>query len=118
MVDVWLKYGKNEVCARIPTRNYLGTIEPKEKPGVPDPTAEILRALREPIGSKPLNEIVKPEHKIAIVVDDFTRPAPSNLMIPPLLDELNRLGVKDENITVIFGCGTHRPVKPEEAKTS
>lgn len=115
MVDVWFKYGKNEVCARIPTRNYLGTIEPKEKPGVPDPTAEILCALREPIGSKPLNEIVKPEHKIAIVVDDFTRPAPSSLMIPPLLDELNRLGVKDENITVIFGCGTHRPVKPEEA---
>jgi nickel-dependent lactate racemase len=116
MVDVWLKYGKNEVCARIPTRNYLGTIEPKEKPGVPDPTQEILRALREPIGSKPLNEIVKPESKIAIVVDDFTRPAPSSLMIPPLLDELNRLGVKDENITIIFGCGTHRAVKPEEAK--
>ena len=115
MVDVWLKYGKNEVCARIPTRNYLGTIEPKERFGVVDPTAEIIRALGEPIGSKPLSEIVKPESKIAIVVDDFTRPAPSNLMMPPLLDELNRLGVKDENITVIFGCGTHRAVKPEEA---
>lgn len=115
MVDVWLKYGKNEVCARIPTRNYLGTIEPKEKPGVPDPTQEILRALREPIGSKPLNEVVKLGHKVTIVVDDFTRPAPSNLMIPPLLDELNRLGAKDENITIVFGCGTHRQVKPEEA---
>jgi nickel-dependent lactate racemase len=115
MVDVWLKYGKNEVCARIPTRNYLGTIEPKERPGVVDPTAEIVRALGEPIGSKPLSEIVKPENKIAIVVDDFTRPAPSNFMVPPLLAELNRLGVKDENITIIFGCGTHRAVKPEEA---
>ncbi len=115
MVDVWLKYGKNEVCARIPTRNYLGTIEPKERPGVVDPTAEIIRALGEPIGSKPLSEIVKPESKIAIVVDDFTRPAPSNFMVPPLLDELNRLGAKDENITIIFGCGTHRAVKPEEA---
>jgi nickel-dependent lactate racemase len=115
MVDVWLKYGKTEVCARIPTRNYLGTIEPKEKPGVLDPLAEIIRALREPIGSRPLSEIVKPENRIAIVADDFTRPAPSRLMIPPLLDELNRLGVKDENITIIFGCGTHRAVKPEEA---
>ena len=115
MVDVWLKYGKSEVCARIPTRNYLGTIEPKEKPGVPNPAAEILRALREPISSKPLDEIVTTESKIAIVVDDFTRPAPSNLMVPPLLDELNRLGVKDENVTIIFGCGTHRAVKPEEA---
>jgi nickel-dependent lactate racemase len=115
MVDVWLKFGKSEVCARIPTRNYLGTIEPEERPGVPDPAAEILRALREPVGSKPLDEIVTPESKIALVVDDFTRPAPSNLMITPLLDELNRLGVKDENIRIIFGCGTHRAVKPEEA---
>jgi nickel-dependent lactate racemase len=103
------------VCARIPTRNYLGTIEPKEKPGVADPAAEIIRALREPIGSKSLSEIVKPENKIAIVVDDFTRPAPSNLLVPPILNELNRLSVKDENITIIFGCGTHRAVKSEEA---
>ena len=115
MVDVWLKYGKTEVCARIPTRNYLGTIEPKEKPGVSDPAAEIIRALREPIDSKPLSELVKPDSRIAIVVDDFTRPAPSNIMVPPLLEELNRLGVKDQNIIIIFGCGTHRAVKPEEA---
>ena len=115
MVDVWLPYGKNEVCARIPARNYLGNIEAKEKPSVIDPRAEILRALNEPIGSKPLNEIVKPDHIIAIVVDDMTRPAPSSIMVPPLLDTLNELGVKDGNITIIFGCGTHRAVKPEEA---
>lgn len=36
-------------------------------------------------------------------------------MILPVLAELNAAGVKDENVTVIFGCGTHRPVKPEEA---
>ena len=37
------------------------------------------------------------------------------VMILPLLAELNAAGVKDENVTVIFGCGTHRAVKPEEA---
>ncbi len=116
MVDVWLPYDKTDVCARIPTRNFLGTIEPKEKPGVPDSRAEILRALNEPISSKPLNEIVKPGSKVAIVVDDVTRPAPSKVMVPPLLEKLNELGVKDEDVTIIFGCGTHRAVKPEEAK--
>jgi nickel-dependent lactate racemase len=116
MVDVWLPYDKTEVCARIPTRNFLGTIEPKEKPGVPDAKAEILRALREPIGSKPLSEIVKAGSKVAIVVDDATRPAPSHIIVPPLLEELNRLGVNDEDITIIFGCGTHRAVKLDEAR--
>ena len=115
MVDVWLPYGKTEVCVRVPTRNFLGSIEPKEKEGVPDAVLEIKRALNEPIGSKKLDEIVKPEDKVAIVVDDATRPAPSHLMVPPLLEELNNAGVKDENITIIFACGTHKAVTREEA---
>ena len=116
MVDVWLPYGVTEVCARIPTRNFLGTIEPKEKRGVTDPRVEVERALRKPIGTKQLSEIAKPGDKVAIVVDDSTRVTPSYLMVPPLLDELNKAGVKDEDVTVIFGCGTHRVVKPDEMK--
>jgi nickel-dependent lactate racemase len=115
MVDAWLPYGKSQVCVRIPTRNFLGSIQPKEKPGVSNPRAEIERALKEPLGSKKLDEIVKPESRVAIVVDDITRPAPSDLMVPPLLDELSSKGVKDENVAVIFACGIHRAVKPEEA---
>jgi nickel-dependent lactate racemase len=115
MVDVWLPYGKTEVCARIPTENFLGLIEPKEKLGASDAASEIERALKEPLGSKRLSEIVKPGNKVAIVVDDATRPAPSRLMVPPILNELNSAGVKDEQVIVIFGCGTHKAVTQEEA---
>ncbi len=114
MVDVWLPYGKTDVCVRVPARNLLGTIEPTDRPGVADPKAEVERALKEPINSKRLFEIAKPESKVAIVVDDATRKAPSETMLLPVLAELNSAGVKDENVTVIFGCGTHRAVKPEE----
>jgi len=109
-------YGKTEVCARIPTRNYLGSIEPKEKVGVKDPRAEIERALNEPIGTKRLSELAKPGYKVALVVDDQTRSTPSRLILSPVLDELNRAGVKDADVTIIVGCGTHRAAKPEEAK--
>src|SRR5665647_3762841 len=115
MVDVWLPYGKTDVCVRVPARNLLGTIEPKEQSAAADAKAEVERALKEPIGSKRLSELVKPESKVAIVVDDATRKAPSEAMLLPVLSELNAAGVKDENVTVIFGCGTHRAVKPEEA---
>ena len=115
MVNVWFPYGKTEVCARIPTRNFLGAITPKDKPCVADPEEEIIRTLKHPIDSKPLAELVKPGDTIAIVVDDATRPAPSKLLIPPLLKELNNCGVKDSDITILFGCGTHRPVTPKEA---
>ena len=116
MVDVWLPYGKTDVCVRIPARNLLGTIEPKDQQGAADPKAEVERALNEPIGAKHLREIVKPENKVAIVVDDATRKAPSEKMLLPVLAELNASGVKDENVTIIFGCGTHQAVKLEEAK--
>jgi nickel-dependent lactate racemase len=116
MVDVWLPYGKSDVCVRIPARNLLGSIEPNQVSAAADATAEVERALKEPIGSKKLSEIAQPENKVAIVVDDFTRSAPSHIMLPPVLAELNAAGVKDENITVIFGSGTHRAVKPKEAE--
>ncbi len=115
MVDVWLPYGKSDVCVRVPARNLLGSIEPKELAGAPDGKAEVERALKAPIGSKRLSEIARAEHKVAIVVDDASRHAPTAVMLLPVLAELNAAGVKDENVTVIFGCGTHRPVTPEEA---
>lgn len=115
MVDVWLPYGKTNVCVRVPARNLLGTIEPKEQPGVADAKSEISRALRMPIGSNKLSEIAKPESTVAIVVDDATRHTPSQIMLGPVLEELHISGVRDENITIIFGCGTHRQVKSEEA---
>jgi len=117
MVDVWLPYGKTDVCVRVPARNLLGSIESVERQGAADATAEVERALKDPIpiGSKRLSEIAKPESKVAIVVDDATRKMPTETMLLPVLAELNLAGVNDGNITIIFGCGTHRSVKPEEA---
>lgn len=117
MVDVWLPYGKTEVCARIPTRNFLGSIEPRRKAIAPNAGAEIARALSNPIGTKPLAEIAKPGDKVALVVDDVTRTTPSHLMIPPVLNELNKAGIPDEDITLIFGCGAHRSVDAAEMES-
>jgi len=115
MVDVWLPYGKTDVCARIPTRNFLGLIEPREKVGVADPMGEVRRALNEPIGCSRMTEMLKPYSKVAIVVDDATRPAPTRLMVEAVLEELNRAGVPNGNVTIIFACGAHRAVTREEA---
>jgi len=117
LVDVWIPYGKTQICARIPTRNYIGKIEPKEKQGVKDTTAEITRALNEPYGTRRLADLARRGDKIVIVVNDQTRSTPSHIIIPPLLDELNKAGIQDANITIIIGCGTHRSPKPEETKT-
>mgnify|MGYP003874946041 CR=1 FL=1 len=100
----------------IPEDRLLGFLEPREVPGVPDPEGEVIRALSEPIRSDRIGDIVGPGDKVVITAEDHTRSAPSWLMLPPLLDELNSAGVKDGDITIIFACGTHRAVRPDEAE--
>jgi nickel-dependent lactate racemase len=56
-----------------------------------------------------LREIVSPGQRAAIVVSDVTRPCPSALLLPFVLDELNHGGVRDEDMLVVFALGTHRP---------
>lgn len=116
-MECWLPYGDTEVCATIDSRNLLGILEPKEVPSADDPTAEIERALDNPIESERLERIAKPGDNVAIAVDDHTRAAPSHLMLPPILDRLNDAGVDEKNISVLCACGNHRPVRDEEMRS-
>ena len=81
---------------------------------VADEKAAVLDALRHPIGSAPLAEVVKATDTVAIVVSDITRPVHTDQMLPVIVDELNRIGVADTQITVITAQGTHRAHTPEE----
>lgn len=65
-------------------------------------------ALQAPIGAPPLRETVRPGERICIVVSDITRPCPSWLILPAVLDELSAAGVTDSDITVVFALGSHR----------
>jgi nickel-dependent lactate racemase len=79
-----------------------------------DEAGLIRAALAQPIASPPLAEIVTAGQKAVIVTSDITRPCPSRRLLPAVLDELNRGGVRDEDVTVVFGLGAHRPHTPEE----
>jgi len=116
LVKVSLKYGKTVLSSTVPDENLLESIEPKDKPGVANPSSEILRTLDNPLKSKKIPEIAEKGDKVVIVVDDATRSTPSQLMVPPILNQLNSVGVQDRDITVIFGRGSHRLVAPEEMR--
>lgn len=74
----------------------------------------ILDAIYNPIGCKPVNEIVKPGDKIAFICNDPTRVANSYDFMPVLVDEMNKLGVNDKDMRVVFALGTHRKMTQEE----
>ena len=71
-------------------------------------------SLEHPIDSPRLRDIAKPGEKIVIITSDISRPLPSFDVLPSVLDELALAGVKDEDITVVFGLGSHRGHTREE----
>ena len=50
----------------------------------------------------------------AILASDITRPAPSHLLLPPLIRRLKGLGVDD--LQIVFGLGTHRRMTDDEVR--
>ncbi len=76
----------------------------------------VREALAHPIGTPRLKEIVKPGEKIAIVSSDISRPMPTAEVMPAILDELSAAGCRDEDITLIFGLGSHRHQTDEERR--
>ena len=111
-----LAFGSMALELDIPGRNLSSIILPSEPEKKEDGTSLIKRALENPIKSRRLCEIVKPDSKVAIVVSDITRPTPTAKLLTPLLDELYLGGTKDENITVVFALGLHRNQTEEESR--
>ena len=73
-------------------KNVLGNILPNTAPAAVSEAEEVARALSVPFGTPRLSEIVRSGEKIVIVTSDITRPVPSKIIIPRLLDELGKAG--------------------------
>jgi len=116
MVEVKLKYGETSLSVDIPDKNLIGIINPRFVNGVGNVEKEILRAISNPIKAPTLDKIAKPGNKVAIVVDDHTRPIKSKIIVEPLLDYLNKIGIQDEDVTIIIGHGSHRKIRLDEAE--
>jgi nickel-dependent lactate racemase len=105
-MKVRLAYGKRGLEAMLPTGPEVSVIEPRYLPGLPDQEEALRRALRSPIGSPPLRELLRPGDRVGVVVSDITRATPYPLMLPVLLSELE--GVSPERLTFFVATGTHR----------
>jgi nickel-dependent lactate racemase len=70
----------------------------------------IQEALKNPIGTQTIQEIAEVRKNAVIVVEDISRPTKCALICEIVLDELNKAGIDDENITLIGAIGSHRPM--------
>ena len=108
--------GTSTQVVEVPDENLMGVLHANAAPVLESEDAEVRRALRDPIGSPRLGEIVHPGEKIAIITSDLTRPMPTAKVMPALLDELYAAGVSKEDITLVFALGSHRKMTDEERR--
>lgn len=107
-----LAYGTTGLAVELPDDRTL-VVRPSHRPPAADPRAEVLRALRRPVAGPPLVERLAPGRSVAIAICDGTRAQPRDVVVPVLLDEIERV-VGLEDVVVLVATGTHRANTPAE----
>ena len=109
-----LPYGKGNQKADIPEDHVLYDLHGPHAEAVEDEEQAVREALRHPFDCQPLDDIIQPSDTVCIVVSDITRLVHTDRMLPVLVQELNRIGVQDHQITVLVSQGTHRAHTEQE----
>lgn len=107
MMSVQIPYGHDMLELEVPGSQVVGVRSPKPMPPAPDPITLLRRSIEAGMENRGLAAKTKPGAKACIVITDRTRSTPNSLIVPIVLDQLNAIGVSDDNITVISGGGMH-----------
>ena len=101
---VQLAYGRSGLLVDLP--GAVDVFEPRYVPGLQDEAESVRAALRQPIATPPLRDLISPGARIGISVCDVTRPFPARRVLPVLLDDLEPL--RPAALTLFVATGTHR----------
>ena len=115
-MKIKIPYGKEEISLNIPDKNVLDIITGSIDSFEQDEDGIIKNALDKPVNSKRLSEIAEDKKSACILVSDITRPCPSYKFLPALIVELNRGGIKVDDIKVVLGLGIHRGHTEDEKR--
>lgn len=115
--EIMLPYGTGWIPLELPEKNILAVGVPKSVTPVVSVTEEVEKALANPIGCKPISELVQPDMKVVIISDDYTRPTPAWDIIPVLLRKLVAGGIELNNVKILVAAGIHRDMTLEELES-
>ena len=114
MAVIELPYGKGAMTVKIPDDRLLKVLKPSGLPTAPKDQADYVRSsIEHPVASLRLSELSYSKRSIVVVASDHTRPVPSKLTIPPLLEEI-RKGNPAAQITILVATGAHRATSMSE----
>ena len=116
MRSVQLEYGDGYMHIEVPEERSVvverGTLYQEPAP-LEDPVEATRQALRNPLGTRPLHELVNANSRVVIAFPDrvkggFHETAHRRVAIPLIMEELARAGVPEKNVTLVCAIGLHR----------
>jgi lactate racemase len=115
---VQLPWGNEALSFDIPdTWRIVGVLEPAQVGSVPHAEESVRRALAEPVGSPSIAQLCRSlpaQARVAIVIDDGSRPTPVAQILSPLLIQLLSNGVSLDRLVIVPALGVHRPMEEKE----
>ena len=115
MKKVLFAYGQTHIDYEFDEAELVGVLTSSIEDYVPEDDGKelVAKALQNPVGSKRLSELSKDKQKVVIIASDHTRPVPSKMIIPQMLDEIRR-GNPNADITILIATGCHRQTTQQE----
>ena len=112
MARLSVPWGTEDAEFELPATVHAEVIGPQEVAGVADAAAALGQALDDLLGVS-WQELAGAK-SVGIAVNDKTRPVPHDLLLPPLLNRLEGLGLEPSQITLYVANGTHASMTPDE----
>ena len=115
MTKIKIPYSKKFLEIEVPDKNLKAILESKAHAYKVECTQQeiVNKALDNPIGSTRLEDLVKGKKNIVIITSDHTRPVPSKVTMPILLERIRKANPKID-IKILIATGFHRPTTREE----
>ncbi len=113
--ELFFPYGKEKLSYQFDEKELAGVLTSSIEEYQPefDQMTLVRKALEAPIGSAKLSELAKGKQKVVIIASDHTRPVPSKVIMPLMLEEI-RKGNPEAEITILIATGWHRGTTKEE----
>jgi len=105
-----LAYGRSHIELQLNEKNLAAILQPRHLQSAGGGMEMVEESLAHPVASPALREIIaaKEARSAVIVVNDITRPTPYELILPPLLREIEQAGIPDQKVTLVIATGIHR----------
>ena len=115
MAVIKIPYGREQLSLEIEPEQLKAVLEPESKASAVKRTekAIVRQALAEPVASPRLSELAAKTHRVLLITSDHTRPLPSKITLPILLEEI-RINNPEVQIKILVATGFHRLTRPDE----